>query len=107
MQRGGLGRGLRLLLGAVQQILRFRVPVAGTFDGADPLPHENARRVEALEQPGVERVLGAHRVGADRLQLAHQSVLVAAAQRVAVAQRVLLQGGAVQPQAPAVEVHAP
>ena len=62
--------------------------------------------VEAFEQRRVQRVLGAHDVGADLLQLGHDPVLVGGRERVAVALRVLLDRGAVQLQPLAVEVHA-
>ncbi|MEI8325884.1 MAG: hypothetical protein WCH44_11080, partial [Betaproteobacteria bacterium] len=41
--------------------------VAGPFDGSDPLPHEDARRIQAFEQGGVERVLGADGFAGDGL----------------------------------------
>ena len=88
-------------------VRRGRVPVARAFDRADALPHEDAGGVEAFEQRRVERVLRAHGVGADRLQLGDERVLVAGRERVAVAVRVLLDRGAVQPQLAAVEEHAP
>ena len=62
---------------------RVRGPGAGRVDRADALPDEDAGGVEALEQRGAERVLGARRVGADRLQLARRSRPCRRAQRVA------------------------
>ncbi len=56
---------------------------------------------------GVQRVLGARGVRADRLQLANDLALVVGRQRVAAPERVLLDGRAVQLQARAVEVHQP
>ena len=80
--------------------------LAGAFDRADALPHDDAGGVEAFEQRGVERVLRAHGVGADRLQLGDERVLIAGRERVAVAVRVLLDRGAVQLQLAAVEQDA-
>ncbi len=62
-------RGANLLLGFGEQPRRVRVPVAGPFDRADSLPHEDAGGVEPFEQPGVERMLGASGVCADRPEL--------------------------------------
>ena len=70
-----------------EQVAACRVPVARAFDRADALPDEDPRRVQPFEQCRVERVLRAHRVGADRLQLGDDPVLVARRERVAVAGR--------------------
>ena len=79
-------------------------PVAGRVDRPDALPDEDARGVEALEQPGVERVLRARRVRVDRLQLGDEPILVGRGEGVAVTGRVLRQRGAVQLQPVAVEI---
>ena len=78
-------------------------PVARRVDRADALPDEDARRVEAVQQRRVERVLRARRVGMDALQPRHDAIHVRAGQRVTVARRVLLDRRAVQHEAPAVE----
>jgi hypothetical protein len=51
-------------------------PRAGRVDRADALPDEDAGGVEALEERGVQRVLGAGRVGADRAQATDDGVHV-------------------------------
>ena len=75
-------------------MVEYQLP--GAFDRPDPLPDEDPGRVEPFEQRRVERVLGARGVGADRLQLGDDRVLVGGGQRVAVAGRVLLDRRAVQ-----------
>jgi hypothetical protein len=86
---------------------RVRRPVSGRVDRPDLLPDEDPGRVEALEQRGVEQVLGARGVGVDRLQALHDRVHVGRQQRVAAVLGVLLQGCAPQAQRHAVEPQAP
>ena len=96
VERGGSRGRAHLLLGFRIEPGGVRVPHAGAFDRADALPHENPGGVEPFEQRRVERMLRADGVGADRLQVGDDAVLVGGAQRVAVAGHVLLDGGAVE-----------
>ena len=89
------------------QVGRRRRPRAGRVDRADALPDEDARRVEALEQRRVERMLAAGRVRPDRVQPADDRVHVVRAQRVAAALGVLLDRRAAQDERRAVEQQAP
>ena len=83
--------------------LAARGPGAGRVGRPDALPDHDPGGVEALEQPGVDRVLGARRVGVDRLEVADDAVLVDRAQRVAAPEDVLVDRGAAQADRLAVE----
>ena len=89
------------------QCVRRRAPRARRVHRPDALPDEDARRVQALEQGGIERVLAAGRVRADRLEAVDDRVHVRRRECVAAARRVLLQRGPAQDERPAVEQEPP
>ncbi len=107
MQLGRKRRGTCLLFGFREQLRGARVPVSRPFDRAYALPHQESGRIQAFEQGGIQRVLGAHGICADRPQLADEGVLVSRCQRVSVPACVLLDRGAMQQQSLAVEVSPP
>src|SRR4051794_17647702 len=82
-------------------------PVSGRVHRTHLLPDEDARRVEALEEPRIDRVLLARRIGADRLEALDDRVHVAGEEGVAAARRVLVHRSTVQAQRRTVEPQAP